>query len=248
MPSSANCSRFALAAAQRLARPALLDGACSRRSVAVGAFTEVWSFARLLPGIAICGQMALAVLLTTAWTSWQARGGGARVGIAILTAATVIAIAAGGWAQRGVVARALPDKELRAQFEKATSAQLPYPDLSFIEGRVHEGDVAIANEWRTARQLPTYDLYTVDPPWPSPGLPDAADRAAATKAIFNPTTSQPERNRLIAQWRVRWIVWLPSDAGKQWPYAGADLVTCGPNGAALLRIDPSATPPAVCPR
>lgn len=214
---------------------------------AVGALTGFWSLARLGPGVLLPGQAALAVLLAEGWSRRVRWGRRPRAGFAVLAGLTCLAVVIGGYANAWAVARALPGTRFRAAAERATHAPVPYPQLGWIAGHVRPGDTAIANFWHARRELATYGLRTVQPQWPSPGVPDAARRTADQAGILNPRYGDAARRaRLLARYRVRWIVWQSSARYPVWPYPGARLVACGPHRTALLRVDPAAGPPRAC--
>src|SRR5205814_10222406 len=94
-------------------------------------------------------------------------------GLAALTCASVLV---GGNANAWAFARAVPVTALRADAERATTAQGLYPHIGWIHADVRPGDVAITDYWEVRRELPTYGLRDVMPPWPSPGLRDQPQR------------------------------------------------------------------------
>lgn len=166
---------------------------------------------------------------------------GMRVAGRVLAGLTVVALLVGGYANAWAVARALPGPAARARAEKATHAQVPYPDLRWIARYVRTDDVAVANFWYVRRELPTYRLRLVATPWPSPAVPDEARRRRDQARIVGSTPTGPaERARLLARYRVRWILWYPLRDAPRWSYPGARLVACGPAGITLLRVDRSA--------
>ncbi len=216
----------------------------------VGYLTRTWSLARLGPGVALPGQLALGVLLAEAWTARRQRHSTAvRVGGTVLGTLTCLALLVGCYANAWAIARAVPGDARRSHAERATDAQLPYPPMSWISAHVATGEVGVANYWFVRRQFPVYGLRTVQTPWPSPGVPDEARRTADEARILGwSSTTARQRSQLLAHYRVQWIIWRPTAHTRQWPYPGARLVTCGPQGMSLLRVDPAVTrPPARCP-
>jgi alpha-1,6-mannosyltransferase len=215
---------------------------------AAGGLTGSWSLARLGPGVALPGQAALAVLLAEGWQHRAARRRPTvlrrwrRAGFALLAALSCVALVVGGYANAWALARAVPGEARRARAEAATDAQARYPQLGWIAGRVHAGDTAVSNFWWSRRELPAYGLRSVRTQWPSPAVPDEARRAADEDRIlgWRPAT-RAQRAALLSRYRVRWIVWHPTARTPMWPYPGARLVGCGPDGTALLRVDPRAT-------
>lgn len=228
--------------------PLFWTAAVCAAGVAAGAVTGSWSLGRLGPGVVLPGHAALAVLLAECWQSRAALRRGTRVAAAVLAGLTGLALVVGAEANAWTVARALPGGTLRARAEAATHAQLPYPRLGWLAGHVRDGDVAVANNWQTRRELPTYGLRSVRTQWPSPGVPDEARRAADEDRILGwaPATAD-QRAALLARYHVRWILWRPTAHTPTWPYPGARLVACGPGRIALLRVDPAATArPSAC--
>ncbi len=216
----------------------------------VGYLTGTWSLARLGPGVALPGQLALGVLLADAWSARATRPRTTvRVAAGALGILTCLALVVGCYANAWALARAVPGGERRSHAEQVTDAQLPYPPMSWISGHVTPGEVGVANFWFVRRQFPVYGLRTVQTPWPSPGVPDEARRTADEARILGwSSTSQARRSQLLARYRVHWIVWRPTPHTRQWPYPGARLVACGPQGMSLLRVDPAASrPPTHCP-
>ncbi|GAA4213613.1 hypothetical protein [Actinocatenispora rupis] len=229
--------------------PLFWTAAACAVGVLAGGLTHTWSLARLGPGIALPGQAALAVLLAGCWDTRRVLTGARRAGAVLLAALTALALVVGADANAWAIARALPGTALRARAETATDSQLPYPRLGWIARYVPDGDVAVANNWQTRRELPTYGLRSVRTQWPSPGVPDEARRASDEDRILGWAPATPtERGALLARYRVRWILWRPTAHTPVWPYPGARLVACGPGRIALLRVDPAATTrPAACP-
>ncbi|MGA8116029.1 MAG: hypothetical protein WCA46_20410, partial [Actinocatenispora sp.] len=201
----------------------------------VGGLTHVWSLGRLGPGVALPGQLALAVLLAESWDARRRLTAASRALVGALAGLTGVALVVGGNANAWAVARALPDAQ-RASAERRTDALPPYPPMSWISPHVAGGGAGIANYWLVRRQLPVYGLRTVEPPWPSPGVPDESRRVIAEERMlgWQPAT-RTERNRLLARYHVRWIVWRPTARAPRWPFPGARRVACGPQRMALLR-------------
>lgn len=225
--------------------PLCWTAVCCALGVAFGAVTRDWSLARLMPGAALPGQLALGVLLADPARRLP------RAGTPVLAGLTAVAVLVGGYANAWGVARALPGAARRAYYARILHAPQPaYPELAWITRYTRPGQVAVANFWYVRRELPTYGLRSVQTQWPSPGVPDERRRAADAARILGSTpTPQGERQRLLSVYHVRWIIWYPAAHAGQWPYPGARLVACGPDRIALLAVHPQATgrPPA-CPR
>jgi alpha-1,6-mannosyltransferase len=216
-----------------LACTALVSGV----GVAVGGLIHLWSLGRLVPGIAIPGQLALGVLLVETWGCRRSLVGLRRAAVGGLAAVSCVALVVGADANAWWAARAVPGAERRASAEHALHSVRVYPSIRWIRAHVRPGQVAITNNWEALRELPTYGLRTVAPPWPSPGVTDAAQREVAQHAMLKGKTSRVERRDLLATYRVRWVVWVPTETTPQWPFRGARLVACGPDGMSLLKVD-----------
>jgi hypothetical protein len=217
--------------------------------LAAGRLTQVWSLGRLGPGVALPGQFALAAELVNGWRDRRAQSVAVRRGYASLGLASLLALFVGLNASLWAVARAIPNPfhAQRVSAEKTTHASALYPALGWMSGYLHDGDTAVTNYWEIRRELPTYGLRTVMPPWPSPGLDDQQQRTNDESEILSAKISESTRQRLLSKYHVAWIIWSPSATAPNWPFPGARTVACSSPGIVLLRIDPTATSAGACP-
>ena len=202
--------------------------------VLVGGVTREWSLGRLGTGIAIPGFLALGVLLAECVGQRDLLSPPARRMFQGLAALSCVALVIGAWANAWALARAVPDAGTRARAERLTRAAAPYLPTSWLAPYVHEGDVAVTNNWQLRRQLPTYGVRTVQLPWPSPAVPDAVARTRAENAIMAPRTPARTRERLLESYDVRWVVWTSSAKAPLWSAPGWGVAACGPERTVLL--------------
>ncbi|SDG03387.1 hypothetical protein [Streptomyces griseoaurantiacus] len=189
-----------------------------------GGLTGHWSWGRVLPGVLIPAQLAVAVETCEAWGRLRRRG---RAALALVLGA---ALAAGAWAQVGVLGYAVPRRALPAAV-LARSPE-PWPGYGWITPPVRYGDVVLARTG-PARRIPAYGAYTVAPGYPDVFLADEAERLAAVRRYYAPGTSPAARRAVLRRYGVRWVVW---GRGYGAPPAGLRRAAAGPDGAVLYAV------------
>lgn len=192
---------------------------------AAGGITGHYSWGRVLPAALIPAQLAAALEATGAGRRNVARS------FAVLVAAALLV---GVWAQRGALGYVVPPRLLPGPV--ADAYRTPWPGYAWATDRMRWGDVVMTRQ-RAGRQLPAYGPYTVAPGYPDFFLPDQRQRLADTARFYAPATGEQQRERILARWRVRWVLQDRGDAAP--PRGVLSLVAVGPDGERLYRVNPA---------
>ncbi|MFI8833646.1 hypothetical protein ACIGPN_21845 [Streptomyces afghaniensis] len=190
--------------------------------VTVGGVSGHWSWGRALPAALIPAQVAVAVEVG------EAGRRGARAGWACVLG---VALAVGAWTQVGTLGYVVKTRDLPEAV--AEKYRRPWAGYYWMTPWVKYGDVVMAREGRPARQIPAYGAYTVAPGYPDFFLAGEGRRAAAVRRYFAQGTSGPEREEILREYGVRWVV-DKGAAGKRG--VGLREVTRGPEGQVLYAV------------
>ncbi|MFD5556530.1 hypothetical protein ACFWIA_22150 [Streptomyces sp. NPDC127068] len=201
--------------------PLVLFFALGLLVVVLGGASGHHAWGRALPAVLIPAQLAAAV---------EAFGAGRRSWRTGYAVALAGALGFGAWAQSGTLGYVVPPERLPAAV--AAKAREPWHGYRWITPWVRYGDVVMART-HPARQIPAHGPYTVAPGYPDVLLPDAARRGAAVERYYAPGTGPGERARILADYRVRWVL----DAPRR-PADGLREVAVGPGGERLYRVGP----------
>jgi hypothetical protein len=164
---------------------------------AVGGVTGHYSLGRILPAVFFSAQIALAIE--------AADGGGIPRVRQVFAPLTAVALLIGLWAQVGSLSFVVGRSGMPPVLSSAPAQKL-WTDYSWIKPHVAYGDVIMTNEYYALHQAPAYGVYTVESGYPDFFLSDQTQRAKDTKKFFAKTTSAAERQRLIAEYHVKWII------------------------------------------
>ncbi|MDQ0748863.1 hypothetical protein QF034_003094 [Streptomyces africanus] len=190
--------------------------------VAAGGVSGHWSWGRALPAALIPAQVAVAVQVG------EAGRRGARVGWACVLGAALVV---GAWTQVGTVGYVVKRGDLPEAV--AEKYRRPWAGYFWMTPWVKYGDVVMAREGRPARQIPAYGAYTVAPGYPDFFLAGERRRAAAVRRYFGEGTPGREREEILREYGVRWVV-DKGAAGKRG--VGLREVTRGPEGQVLYAV------------
>ncbi|MFI6852538.1 hypothetical protein [Streptomyces sp. NPDC050416] len=190
--------------------------------VAAGGVSGHWSWGRALPAALIPAQVAVAVEVGEAGRRQ------ARVAWACVLGA---ALAVGAWTQVGTVGYVVKPRDLPEAV--AEKYRRPWAGYFWMTPWVKYGDVVMARDGRPARQIPAYGAYTVAPGYPDFFLAGEGRRAAAVRRYFGQGATGREREEILREYGVRWVV-DKGAAGKR----GVRLreVTRGPEGQVLYAV------------
>ncbi|GHB21150.1 hypothetical protein GCM10010377_08560 [Streptomyces viridiviolaceus] len=192
---------------------------------AAGGMTGHWSWGRVLPAVVIPAQLAVALEVAGAVESR-----GRRVVRAGWVCALAGALALGAWTQAGtlgyVVERGVLPQAVAARY------RAPWAGYHWITPWVGYGDVVMARRL-PSRQIPAYGAYTVAPGYPDFFLADEGAREAAVRRFFAEGTRAGERQGIVREYGVRWVV----DRGEELRGAeGLREVARGPGGQVLYAV------------
>ncbi|WP_435800179.1 hypothetical protein [Streptomyces misionensis] len=187
---------------------------------AAGGLTGHYSWGRAMPAALIPAQLAAALEVVTAGRRAVRTGWACLLGVAL---------AVGAWAQAGTLGYATGKGALPSVL--AAKYQAPWVGYHWITPWVRYGDVVMARTY-PARQIPAYGAYTVAPGYPDVFLPDAARRSAAVDRFFADGTTPAQRQGILREYGVRWVV---GPAGLAGP--GLRKVTTGPANQILYRVE-----------
>ncbi|MGX2996907.1 hypothetical protein JNUCC64_22000 [Streptomyces sp. JNUCC 64] len=189
--------------------------------VVLGGASGHFAWGRALPAVLVPAQLAAAL---------EPFAHGPRRWRAGYAAALAAALTAGAWAQSGTLGYAVPRDLLPPAI--AQKAREPWHGYRWITPWTRYGDVVMASRW-PARQIPAHGPYTVAPGYPDVLLSDEDRRTADTERYYAPGTDGRERARILAGYRVRWVL-----GGPRWPGDGLHRVAVGPGGEPLYRVGP----------
>ncbi|MEU6402056.1 hypothetical protein [Streptomyces sp. NPDC046985] len=190
---------------------------------AAGFASGHYSWGRALPAALIPAQLAAALAPVGPATRAM------RVRWAWALAA---ALAAGAWAQSGVLGYVVGRAALPAPVAaRATPAWAGY---QWITAHVRYGDVVMARD-EPSRMIPAYGPYTVAAGYPQFFLPDESRRERAVKLYYTRRTPPGVRRDILRRYGVRWV--LDAAAG---PEQGPRLrpVSHGPDHQVLYAVMP----------
>ncbi|ROT34057.1 hypothetical protein [Micromonospora sp. HM5-17] len=203
--------------------------------VLAGGLTGAYGLGRLWPVVLLGLQVAAAVELVRAVRA--GRSGGAR---AVRTAVTGVwaagaaaAVLVGFVLQSGNLLLVLPRDHLTSE-RRATFGTSSLPDHAWVARHVPPGAVLLAADPAVGRDLLTYEIRAVAPPWPGPMLPDEARRRADEAALLDPGTESARRMELFVRYGVDWV--LEPVTGYPWLDGYATRVVTGPGGVRLVRL------------
>ncbi|MET8247182.1 hypothetical protein ABZV31_23825 [Streptomyces sp. NPDC005202] len=187
---------------------------------AAGWVSGHYSWGRALPAALIPAQLAAALEVFE----------GGRRAVRIRWAWVLAgALAAGAWAQAGVVGYVVGRAALPKALDITYTA--PWTGYHWITPYVKYGDVVMARTF-PSRLIPAYGPYTVAPGYPDFFLPDEARRKAAVQRYFAPGTPRGERRDILRAYGVRWVV----DGRTTVRDPGLRAVAHGPGGQVLYAV------------
>jgi hypothetical protein len=187
-----------------------------------GGVLGVESLSRVLPLATTAATIALGVAVAEAFHREDAasaaptRPPGATLVKALVVLTWVVAVGLGSVTQASAWSRVTLDEEARLDPHDGNHLVAPYPNVDTLWARVPQGSVVIARDWRIARQLSAQGLFTVAPPWPSPGVTDTAQRIDDQAAILSGTTAPTMRDELLNRYDVAWILWPTARRVPEW--------------------------------
>lgn len=210
--------------------------------VIIGGVSGHYSLGRMITWAAIPAQLALAMELVRSIRRLRGRGlrapaGIARVVVVVISVATLLA---GVWSQLGVARVYLPSATRSWPAAIAAPYEL-FGSYDWAADRMSYGDVVLTVDPRALRMIPGYGMYTVQPAYPDPLLPDALPtrRAASYEFLDDDDTSWQRRAEIVQQYGVDWViatpeVWHPQTG----QHAGVDYqqVAVGPGDQRLYRV------------
>lgn len=211
--------------------PLVLFFALGALMFAAGGLSGHYSWGRALPAALVPAQLAAALEAVTAGRramgvspsersrAWRRSGWACVLGLAL---------AAGAWTQIGTLGYVTGKSALPSVV--ADKYDTPWVGYHWIMPWVKYGDVVMART-SAARQIPAYGPYTVTPGYPDFFLPDEATRDAAVSRYFAAGTSASERQGILREYKVRWVVGSRNLAGP-----GLQKVTTGPAHQVLYRV------------
>jgi hypothetical protein len=208
--------------------PLVLLFGMSALVVVGGWVTGKYEYGRVWPGVMLAAQLALAVELAGPLpvSRWVRRA---------WLPVTALACAIGLVTQVGNLVYLAPASLATGKVRGAVNAYVKFPDYSWIRRYVHEGDVVLTDDYFSLHAIPGYGVFTVQPAWPDPMLPDESARRAAEHEMV--TTKDPARRaELFRQYHVRWVLEVP---GKWTIATGQAPVAFGPYGQRLYRVNPA---------
>ncbi|MCS0602578.1 hypothetical protein NX794_15365 [Streptomyces sp. LP11] len=188
---------------------------------AAGGLTGHYSWGRALPAALIPAQLAAALECVSAGRRAVRAGWACALGAALLV---------GAWTQAGTLGYVTG----RDALPGAVAAKYRTPWVGYrwiMRAGVRYGDVVLARTG-AARQIPAYGPYTVAPGYPDVFLPAAGARKTAVIRYFAAGTSTAERQGIVREYGVRWVVGPRDLAGRP----GLRKVTGGPGGQVLYRV------------
>jgi hypothetical protein len=213
---------------------------------AVGGLASVQSLGRVVPVVALSGQVAVGVAVAELVERRSRTGEGREwplPGLVAAAAAGVLAVLLGMPAQAHVWSRMRLDGDARADRTEPLHYWDPYPELGRVWDVVRPGDVAVSPSFKVQRQLSAHGVRTVDPPWPSPAVRDTAARAAANRAIFAEGTQNAVRADLLRRYHVDWVLWPATSTRPPWLDRVGAPTDCG---ASMVPVRVGATQPFPC--
>jgi hypothetical protein len=193
--------------------------------VLYGGISGHYAWGRTWPVLMLTVQIALAVELTRVATAIPLR-----VAWAVVAA---VGCAVGAVFQYGNLLLVLPPQQLTAEVREAhhVAAANPY---GWAEQHLASGEVVVVTNQRAARILLRDGVRFVVPPWPEPLLHDIPMRMADQNAMLDARTSESERKRLFAKYRIDWVLDLTGRF--RWLDRYALEVVHGPDKQRLIRI------------
>ncbi|MFE2992494.1 hypothetical protein [Streptomyces sp. NPDC059262] len=198
--------------------------------VTYGWFSGSYTLSRMFIFAMLALQMALAIEFVTWWRRAVAKR--------LLAVVTVAACVVGIWAQSSPVVWLVPEPG-KATAERMLPSALPlWPHLGWAASYMHRGDVVAASAKPLNHLIPAYGMSLISPAWPDPALDrqEAAARAQAQRALFSPHTPSARRQKILARYRVRWILASPGQAPLFSQVRGVTEVRRGPLGTILFQV------------
>ncbi|MEU4210341.1 hypothetical protein AB0F13_10160 [Streptomyces sp. NPDC026206] len=193
---------------------------------AAGWLSGHYAWGRVLPGVLIPAQLAVAV---------EAAGAGSGGLRRALPAVTAAALLAGAWTQAGVLSYVLRRDAIPPGLREAHVIGV-WPGFGWAAARVPKGATVMTDDFYALRTLPAYGPYTVAPAYPDLFLRDEKRRRDATRRYFAPATSRAERLGILKEYGVRWVLQKNGGAGLPPDDPALRRTARGPGGLALLEV------------
>ena len=171
--------------------------------LALGWVLRDYQFGRVWPVVVLPLQLAAALEVADPPSG---RNRWLTIGFGVLVAIAVIVGLRGG---AGGLVRAIP----ASYMSPALRAQLyivPPTSFPVVARCLRSNDVVATDNLIAERALPGYGAKVVAPGYPSPLIPDEAQRHADENALFTKSTTREMVESILARYHVRWVLWDPA--------------------------------------